>query len=184
MKYTIAKLVFWISGWKLDATPELKKKSLNTVTIAAPHTSNWDIVYSLGAFWLMRMPVKFLIKDFYMNWYFFGFFKWLGGIGVNRKQRSNLVETSAQILRDTNFNLMISPEGTRKRVDQWRMGFYHIAKQANVDISLGYLDYSKKSAGLLDVVAVGELEATLNQIQELYKEVQGKQPELYNPNIY
>lgn len=184
MKYAIAKLVFWISGWKLDASQELQKRAQNTVTLAAPHTSNWDIVYSLGAFWLMRIPVKFLIKDFYMKWYFFGFFKWLGGIGVNRKQRSNLVGTSAQILRDTDFNLMISAEGTRKRVDAWRTGFYHIAKEANVGISLGYLDYSKKSAGLLGVVTPGEIENTLDEIQRLYADVKGKYPELYNPKIH
>lgn len=184
MKYAIAKIVFWITGWKLDAPDELKKQALNTVTLAAPHTSNWDIVYSLGAFWLMRMPVKFLIKDFYMNWYFFGFFKWLGGIGVNRKQRTNLVETSAGILRDTDFNLMISAEGTRKRVDKWRIGFYHIAKQADVDISLGYLDYAKKSAGLLGVVKAGEMNTTLDEIEAQYKDVKGRYPELYNPKIH
>lgn len=184
MKYAIAKVLFWLTGWKLDASPELIARAKNTVTLAAPHTSNWDTFYSLGGFWLMKLPVRFLIKDFYMKWYFFGFFKWLGGIGVSRKQRTNLVETSAEILRTTNVNLMISGEGTRNRVDKWKTGFYHIAKNAEVDISLGYLDYEKKQAGLLEVLKVEDMDTTFSKVEKLYSSVKGKFPEKYNPKIY
>ena len=184
MKYYIAKFIFFLAGWKLKATPELIQRAQNTVTVAAPHTSNQDLIFSLGAFWLMRLPLKFLIKDFYTKWYFLGFFKWLGGIGVNREQRSNIVEHSAEILRSTDFNLMISPEGTRKFVDKWKTGFYHIAVKGGVDISLGFLDYKEKKAGLLDVVTPGELDSTMKQIQTLYKPISGKNPELFNTNLH
>lgn len=184
MKYYIAKLVFKVAGWKLEVAPELIERAKNTVTVAAPHTSNQDFIFSLGAFWLMRLPLKFLIKDSYTKWYFFGFFTWLGGIGVNRSQRKDLVSYSVELLKTTNYNLMIAPEGTRKKVDKWKTGFYHIAKDAGVDISLGYLDYSLKRAGLLAVLNPDDLESTLSKIEDLYAPIQAKNPENYNIKIY
>ena len=184
MKYYIAKLVFFVAGWKVEATPELKVRAKNTVTVAAPHTSNQDFIFSLGAFWLMKLPLKFLIKDSYTKWYFFGFFTWLGGIGVSRGERKNLVGYSVELLKTTNYNLLLAPEGTRKKVDKWKTGFYHIAEGASVDISLGFLDYSRKRAGLLAVLTPDNLETTLSKIEALYIPIQGKNPENYNLKIY
>ena len=79
---------------------------------------------------------------------------------------------------------MIAPEGTRKKVDKWKTGFYHIAKDAGVDISLGYLDYSLKRAGLLAVLNPDDLESTLSKIEDLYAPIQAKNPENYNIKIY
>ena len=98
MKYLMAKIVFWLTGWTLDASKEQIAAARNTVMIAAPHTSNYDLVFAMGTFWLMRLPVKFFIKDFYTKWYFFGFFKWLGAIGVDRSKRSNLVDYATELL--------------------------------------------------------------------------------------
>ncbi|MEJ6759253.1 MAG: 1-acyl-sn-glycerol-3-phosphate acyltransferase [Flavobacteriales bacterium] len=184
MKYYIAKLVFFVTGWKLETTAELIERAKNTVTVAAPHTSNQDFIFSLGAFWLMRLPLKFLIKDSYTKWYFLGFFTWLGGIGVSRIQRKNLVGYSVELLEMTDYNLMLAPEGTRKKVDKWKTGFYHIAKEAGVNISLGYLDYSLKRAGLLAVLSPDNLESTLGEIEAYYAPVKGKKPENYNLKIY
>lgn len=185
MKYWIAKLAFAIAGWKLDASKEHIKAARNSVMIAAPHTSNWDTFYALAGFWLMRLPVRFFIKDFYTRWYFLGFFKALGAIGVDRSQRKNLVEYAAGLLKeDPNLVVLIAAEGTRSRVEKWKTGFYHIAKAADVPISLGYLDYSKKTAGILGVVPTGEKATTFDTIQDLYAPIQGKFPELYNKQIH
>ena len=130
MKYLIARFVFLITGWKLIATKEDITAAQNSVMIAAPHTSNYDLVYALGTFWLMRLPLKFFIKDFYTKWYFFGFFKWMGAIGVNRSKRNNLVEHAAELLRsDKNMTLMVPAEGTRKRVDKWKPAFIKSLKR-------------------------------------------------------
>ena len=99
MKYLIARFVFFTTGWILVATQEDIKAAQNSVMIAAPHTSNYDFVYAIGTFWLIRLPLKFFIKDFYTRWYFFGVFKWMGAIGVNRSKRNNLVEHAAELLR-------------------------------------------------------------------------------------
>ena len=185
MKYIIAKIVFALSGWKLDASPEKIESARNTVMIAAPHTSNYDLVFALGAFWLMRLPIKFFIKDFYTKWYFLGFFKWLGAIGVDRSKSGNLVDHASQLMKnDSHITIMVPAEGTRKRVEKWKTGFYHIAINSGKNISLGYLDYAKKYAGVLEVIPAGEKEATFNRIQEVYSTVAGKYPELYNKTIH
>ena len=185
MKYLIARFVFFVTGWKLVATKEDIQAAQNSVMIAAPHTSNYDLVYAVGTFWLMRLPLKFFIKDFYTRWYFFGFFKWMGAIGVNRSKRNQLVEHAAQLLQsDKNITLMVPAEGTRKRVDKWKTGFYQIAKKAGTPISLGYLDYEKKHAGILKVIPCREEFITFSEIEQTYKDVQGKYPELYNTKIF
>lgn len=185
MKYLIAKILFWLSGWKLDATKDQVQAARNTVMIAAPHTSNYDLVFAMGTFWLMRLPVKFFIKDFYTKWYFFGFFTWLGAIGVDRSKRSNLVDYASEILlQSKDITLMVPAEGTRKAVDKWKTGFYHIAVKSGKNISLGYLDYSKKQAGILDIIPAGGQQATFDQIQEVYKSVEAKHPAQYNKVIH
>ena len=183
MKYLIGKIVFFFIGWRVEATEEMKKRARNTVTIAAPHTSNFDTILALGTFWQMRLPMKFLIKDFYTKWYFFGFFTWLGAIGVNRAQRSNLVATSAQLMKEQDINLIISPEGTRSFTDKWKSGFYYIAKEAGVDISLGFVDYKNKVAGITKIISPTTLEETKAELTAFYRDIQGKYPEKFNTNM-
>lgn len=183
MKYLIGKIVFYFIGWRVEASEEIKKRAQNTVTIAAPHTSNFDTLLALGTFWQMRLPMKFLIKDFYTKWYFFGFFTWLGAIGVNREQRSNLVATSAQLMKEQDINLIISPEGTRSYAEKWKSGFYFIAKEAGVDISLGFVDYKNKVAGITKVISPTTLEETKAELTAFYKDIEGKYPEKFNTNM-
>jgi len=183
MKYLIGKVVFFLIGWQVEASEEMKMKARNTVTIAAPHTSNFDTILALGTFWQMRLPMKFLIKDLYTKWYFFGFFTWLGAIGVNREQRSNLVATSAQLMQEQDINLIISPEGTRSYTEKWKSGFYYIAKEAGVDISLGFVDYKNKKAGITKVISPTTLEETKAELTAFYKDIQGKYPEKFNSDM-
>ena len=95
MKKLIARFVFWITGWKAELIDlEIVKRS---VMIAAPHTSNWDLVYMVGVFWQYKIPVKFFIKDSYTKGLHGWYFRWLGGIGINRKEAGNMVETAAKL---------------------------------------------------------------------------------------
>ena len=107
MKYIISKIALWFIGWKVVASEEVVRKAKNTVTIAAPHTSNFDTFLALATFWQMKLPMKFLIKDFYTRWYFFGLITWLGGIGVNGSQRNNLVDVSAKLLQEGKISLLL-----------------------------------------------------------------------------
>jgi 1-acyl-sn-glycerol-3-phosphate acyltransferase len=185
MKYIIAKFIFLLTGWKLDASKENIEAARNSVMIAAPHTSNFDLIFTLGAFWLMRLPIKFFIKKFYMKWYFFGVFKWLGAIGVDRSKNGDLVSYATELMKVRNdITLMVPAEGTRRAVDRWKTGFYYIALHSGKSISLGYLDYKKKQAGILEVIPTDEKDKTFDRIEAVYSSISAKHPEYYNKKIH
>ena len=184
MKKLIARFVFWITGWKAELIDlEIVKRS---VMIAAPHTSNWDLVYMVGVFWQYKIPVKFFIKDSYTKGLHGWYFRWLGGIGINRKEAGNMVETAAKLFElEKELIIVIPPEGTRKRVYKWKKGFYFIAQKANVPVSFGFLDYKNKIGGVGGFINLSDsFENDMDKIQTFYKTKSGKFPELYNEVIY
>lgn len=163
-------------GWKvLDLAPKYKK----CVLVIAPHTSNWDFFYGkLGGDALQRNG-KFLIKD---DWFFFPmnlFFKAVGGIPVNRKNKNaHMTDVISDMLKGMDdLCIAITPEGTRKPVSHWKRGFYYIAKKANVPIILAKLDYGKKLITIGQVIFPGEdEEADMLAIKNYYRGVRGKIP--------
>jgi len=144
--------------------------------LAAPHTSNWDLVFALGVYWLEDINAKFLIKNAYTKGLFGFFFKWLGAIGVDRSKHNNLVDYSIELFNSRErLVLMVPAEGTREFVEKWKTGFYHIAKNTNVPVSFGFLDYRKKLAGVGDVYQLtGVFENDMQYIQDFYKNIEGK----------
>lgn len=184
MKKLIAKFVLFVSGWKTDY-PERFKVS-KSVMLAAPHTSNWDIVYALAVYWLEGIDAKFLIKESYTKGFFGFFFKWLGAIGVNRSKNNNLVDYSVQLFNTSKrLILMVPAEGTRQRVEKWKTGFYHIANTAKVPVSFGFLDYKKKIAGVGNAYdLIGDFEKDMQVIEDFYATITPKHLDLYNKKIF
>jgi len=186
MKKIIGKLLLNSIGWKLDNHLDLSNID-KCVLVCAPHTSNWDFYFTIGAFWEMEIPMKMFIKDAWTKpWYGF-FIKKLGGIGIDRSQRHNMVEYAANILKKADkLYLINTPEGTRSFSPKWKTGFYHIAKEANVPILLAYCDYKTKRAGISKIVEVKDrpLNEILDEIEAFYENVTAKYPELYNKKIY
>lgn len=186
MKKTIGKLFYKLKGWKLDVTVPVDNIS-KCVLVAAPHTTNWDFFYTIFAFWDLGIPLKFFIKDSWTKpWYGF-LIKNLGGIGINRQQRSNMVDYAADLLKNNeNLYMLNTPEGSRSRAEKWKTGFYYIAKEANVPIVLAYCDYEKKMAGIGKVISIENKTKVevLIEIEDFYRNVKGKFPENYNPKIF
>jgi 1-acyl-sn-glycerol-3-phosphate acyltransferase len=185
MKKNLAKLLFKISRWKLNVNVDVKLLK-HSVVIAAPHTSNWDFPFTLAAFWLMGVDLKFFIKDSYTKGIAGSLFKWFGAIGVDREKKNNLVQHAVNLLnKNDELAIVIPAEGTRSYVEEWKSGFYHIATQANVDICLGYLDFKTKTAGIDKIIhPTGEIKHDLEIIEKYYLNYTGKNPELYNPVIF
>lgn len=185
MKKIIANIVYSLAGWKLVVTIP-KTEILKSVMIAAPHTSNWDLLYAICAAWKMEIPVKFFIKDSHTKAFYGFFIKALGGIGVDRSKNNNLIELSADKLKASDdLVLMVPAEGTRKRVNEWKKGFYYIALKAEVPVTLAYLDYAKKEAGIRKSIRLsGDFQKDMTEIENYYKDIKGKYPELYNPQIF
>lgn len=162
-------LVWRLAGWRAEGElPKLDK----FVLIAAPHTSNWDYMVMLGlAAHYHRKPYT-IVKDKAVKWPILGaFIKWFGGIPVNRTTSQNAVQQAvATINTIPRIVLVIAPEGTRRKTDHWRSGFYHIALEANLPIVLGFLDYNRKRAGAGPMITPsGDIEADMEIIRAFYE---------------
>ncbi|WP_187260848.1 1-acyl-sn-glycerol-3-phosphate acyltransferase [Pontibacter beigongshangensis] len=174
----VASSIFKVSGWKLvgNLDPELRR----CVMIAAPHTSNWDFIYARAAFYLMDAPIKFTIKKEFMGFPFGGLLRSMGALPVDRSKNTRMVDSMIRIFKETpgDICVMVTPEGTRKYQPRWRRGFYHVALGAGVPIVLGYLDYSRKEAGVGPAIyPSGDIEADMEKIMAFYRTKKGKFPE-------
>lgn len=183
MKKKIGSFILRIFGWKSDYKEEFTLKK--GVVVAAPHTSNWDFLFAMATFWKMEIDVKFFIKDSYTKSFFGFFFKSLGAVGVDRVNGKNMVDFAAELINQKDIIFIVPAEGTRKRVAQWKTGFYHIAKKANVPILLGYLDYKTKTSGINKIIVpTDSFEHDMKEIQDYYLNYTAKYPANYNPTIF
>ncbi|MFZ2988837.1 lysophospholipid acyltransferase family protein [Ideonella sp.] len=175
--------VTWLRlrGWQIEGSlpPDARK----AVLIAAPHTSNWDLPYTLMVAFTLRLNVYWMGKQQIFRWPFGGLMRWLGGISVNREQSTNLVAASAAALREADgpLQLIVPPEGTRRKVREWRTGFYWIAHQAQVPIIMAYMDYSAKRSGLGPLFEpTGDLDADMARIKAFYAPFKGRNAEQFD----
>ena len=166
-------LILRLAGWRMEGRlPQIPK----FVLVGAPHTSNWDLPFTLLMAFAFRARIHWLGKKAIFRRPFKGFFQWLGGIPVQRSRSQNLVEQSIQQFQhNEKLILTIAPSGTRKSVANWKSGFYHIACGAKVPIVLGFLDYQRKVGGFgLMVYPTGNISADMKAIRAFYDGVSGK----------
>jgi 1-acyl-sn-glycerol-3-phosphate acyltransferase len=150
------------------------------VIVGAPHTSNWDFVMFLALAFDLEGDLRYMGKKelFYppYGW----FFRWCGGVRVDRSKPQGLVEQTVQAIRKADrFQLVITPEGTRSKVGKWKMGFYHIAKQADIPVIAGYVDSRTRTCGIGPTFQLtDDMEADLKAIQAFFKDKVGIHPGL------
>lgn len=178
----ISRIIYFIFGWKAEGgVPEGVNKA---VFLIAPHTSNWDFYIGRLYCWIKRIPINLLIKKEAFSGPLGGLLKKAGGIPVDRSRASSKVGQIVSMFeeRDT-MMLAITPEGTRKLNNKWKMGFYHIAMQAKVPILLSYIDYGRKVAGVgQPFYPTGDIEKDLKEIEDFYRGRKAKYPEKFNLN--
>ena len=140
----LSKFIFTkLMGWKL--VNDFPKDIQKYVVIAAPHTSWQDFPIGILARNTSGIKINFIGKASLFKGPFGFIFKGLGGTPVDRSTSNNLVDAIIQIFdKKEQFRLALSPEGTRKKVDKWKTGFYYIAKGAKVPIVMATLDFGKK----------------------------------------
>ena len=168
----LARALMRLTGWRINGgLPNLPK----FVLIGAPHTSNWDFLLFLGVIFSLRANVHFMGKAelfrFPVGW----FFRYCGGVPVDRKKSTGLVDQMVKVCNESEkFILVIAPEGTRHQVGEWKRGFYHIAKNAGIPIVMAVVD------GKLKVVHLGQVfhptedvEADLKAIKGVFEGVTG-----------
>lgn len=173
-------VVLKLMGWKLD--PNFPKEAERSVLLFAPHTSAWDFVVGKLALSNLGLRSGFLIKK-EAFWFPQGLIlKALGAVPIDRVHARNVTSFAASLFeKHPRLSLMIAPEGTRKRTDNWKRGFYVTAQKANVPITLAYMDWRTKSSGIGKVIyPSGDFEKDLAEIQAFYKGMQGKNKGCFN----
>jgi 1-acyl-sn-glycerol-3-phosphate acyltransferase len=164
-----------LTGWTVTGT--LPADHPKCVLIAAPHTSNWDLPYTLMVAFALRIDIYWMGKRSIFRWPFGPLMRWLGGIEVDRAKSTNLVAASAQALQqaDGSICLVVPPEGTRSKTRHWKTGFYWIAHGAGVPIVMAYMDYPRKLSGLGPVFQpTGDIDADMVAIKAYYAQYRGK----------
>jgi len=167
-------------NYKFDVTDIPKEKKY--VLIFAPHTSWTDFVIGKIALTAMGIQTTFLIKKEFFFFPLGQYLRYLGGYPVDRKHAHKLTDVLANYISEKEkITLIITPEGTRRRVETWKRGFYYIAQNAQVPIALGYLDYRSRKGGIGPVFKpTGNYDTDLNIIQNFYKGMRGRRKGFFN----
>lgn len=186
------RFLFRFRGWKITNSEEVTQEILDRcVIIAAPHTTNWDAIYTIAWFDIANINWRFTIKKEWIKPPFGKMLLKMGAIGIDRtpkkagEKRPSMVQAMANLFTENEkLAVVFTPEATRKKVTEWKMGFYYAAKLANVPIALGYLDYEKREAGVTKLIMpTDDMEADMRQIMDFYKDKMGKFPENFSLDL-
>ena len=177
----LAKFIYFkILGWKIVGNTEISiEKVKKSVIIAAPHTSWVDFPLGILLRTVIGVKINFVGKKELFVFPFGWVFRALGGAPIDRHTKENKVEAIAKLFEDKEeFRMAMSPEGTRKKVEKWRTGFYFIAKAANVPIIMLTLDFEKKENKISEpFYPTDDKDADFKFMNNFYKDVVGKIPE-------
>jgi 1-acyl-sn-glycerol-3-phosphate acyltransferase len=175
----LARAWLWFFGWRVESAMPPPR----AIAIAYPHTSNWDLPFMLAIAYRLGIRPYWLGKKEIFRWPFGGFMKWLGGVPVDRKARTNMVQQVVDRFAEIDrFFLVVPPSATRRRAAHWKSGFYHIARGAGVPILCTFLDYKRKVGGIgIPVEPTGDVRADMDKIRAFYVGVEGRYPENQTP---
>jgi len=171
----IDNLIMWLAGWHVNGTlPDIPK----FVLIGAPHSSNWDFVLFLAVIFHLKADVRYMGKAELFRFPHGPFFYYCGGVPVDRKKSTGLVEQMVEACNQADkFILTIAPEGTRHHVSEWKRGFYHIAKNAGIPIVIAAIDGKSKTVRVGQVFhPTQDMEADLKAIKGFYDGLEGVNP--------
>lgn len=176
MKWLSAWIFNGLMGWKILGTfPKVQK----CVVIVVPHTHWMDFVIGLFVRKLIGVPINYIGKKSLFDPPFGWFFKAMGGAPVDRSKNADTVQAVADIFNSREeFRLALAPEGTRKKVKDWRTGYYYMAMAAKVPIVLVAFDYGKKEVRISEALQPsGDYDRDYATYRAFYKGVKGKIPE-------
>lgn len=168
-----------LSGWRFtgEGLPDRKK----FVLIVAPHTSNWDFIVGIRAMYALGIRGTFLGKDTLFKFPLGILMRWLGGFPVDRTSKNDVVTQTAELAQKLDkVIIVLSPEGTRKRTDRWRSGFYWIAVKANMPIFPVAFDFSKRIIHFYPLFEpTGDHEKDITYLRSLFRAEMAYDPAKY-----
>lgn len=174
IRQRLARSAFRLSGWRMVG--EVPRTG---ILVGAPHTSYWDFVLMLMVMWHGGVPPRVLMKQELFK----GPVGWVlrrsGGIPIDRANPAGLVrDLVAQARTDTSFVLVLAAEGTRKKTEFWKSGFYRIAQDSGLPIALAFVDGPSKTAGFgPTLMPSGDVRADMDVLRAFYADKRGIHPE-------
>lgn len=177
MRWLAKFIYFKILGWKITGNVNFSKDTVKkAVIIALPHTSWHDFYIGILLRKITGVKTNFVAKKELFKWPFGYYFRAVGGKALDRTSGQNKVEAIANLFKDEDeFRLTLAPEGTRKKVTEWKTGFYYIAKAANVPIIMFTLDFKNKQNKISEpFYPTGNIEEDFKYMKDFYKDVVGK----------
>ncbi|MDE6351787.1 MAG: 1-acyl-sn-glycerol-3-phosphate acyltransferase [Muribaculaceae bacterium] len=176
----LAGLILKIAGWSVDVTvPDYPK----AIICVAPHTSNWDFILGKLAYASVSRKAGFLMKESWFFWPLGPIFKSIGGVPVVRRNKTrSLVDYLVEKYKTCDrLTLAITPEGTRSRTTKWHTGFLEIARQTDIPIVLGAIDYKTHKITLTDTFTpTGDNDTDMKVIKQYYSKFTGKNPKNFS----
>ena len=169
----LGRWVLGAMGFRVEGDfPNLRK----FVIIAVPHTSNWDFPLAMGAKLALAIDAVWLGKHSIFVFPFSLLWRWLGGIPVDRSARNDVVQqVTAEFAKRDRMILALAPEGTRKRVERWRSGFYHIAHAAGVPIVGAALDWKARVIRILPpFTTTGATDGDIAALRQMFAGLEGR----------
>ena len=178
MQWLSKFIYFKLMGWKVTGFSDFESIK-KAVIIAVPHTSWHDFYMGVLLRSAMGLETNYVGKKVLFKFPYGWFFRWLGGAPVERKKNENQVEAIARLFQEKEvFRMTMAPEGTRKKVEEWRTGFYYIAKAAKVPIIMFTLDFEHKQNKFSEpFYPTDDKEADFKFMRKFFEGVKGKVPE-------
>lgn len=175
----LSKFLLKLWGFKSIFDFPIEEIPKKYIMIVVPHTSAWDFPLGILMRTVWGLKIKYVGKASMFNHPFGWLLKWMGGIPVDRSKRNNFVDAVVDIFNEREeLAIQIAPEGTRKRVEKFKTGFYYIAKGANVPILLCAFDFKVKEVRISKpFYPTDDMEADMEYIHNYYRGIQGYHPE-------
>ncbi|MEV8250723.1 1-acyl-sn-glycerol-3-phosphate acyltransferase [Microbacterium sp. NPDC076768] len=176
LKRLIARTYWALSRWTLVSEGAPTRP---TVLIGAPHTSNWDFVLMLAITWQLDIDAHWLGKKSLFRGWRGPIMRRLGGIPVDRSNPARVVnEVVDQVDAGAVFGLVVTPDGTRGGNEYWKSGFYRIARETGMPVTLGFVDRTTMTTGLGPTIDLtGDVAADMERVREFYADKAGHRPE-------
>ncbi|MFC7789960.1 1-acyl-sn-glycerol-3-phosphate acyltransferase [Microbacterium sp. MAHUQ-60] len=176
LRRLLSRLFWTFSRWTLRTEPAPTRP---TVLVGAPHTSNWDFVLMLAIAWRLGVDLRWLGKKSLFAGWRGAIMRRLGGIPVDREDPGRVVDDAVAAVRSGEmFGLVVTPDGTRKGHSYWKSGFYRIAREAGMPVTLGFVDRTTMTAGLGPTIDLtGDVASDMDHIRAFYADKAGLRPE-------
>lgn len=176
LAYKVLSLLGWEFSGEVPEVPRL-------VIAGAPHTTNWDFVLFMAALHYYDIKVKYIGKHTLFRWPFGYFFRWLGGIPVNRSAPQGLIRQVVEALEgEETAILVMAPEGTRSPAPYWKRGFFHIAEGLQAPIVLAGVDYSSKRVHIGEPIRSDQgSRSVMDEARLFFEDFGGKDPAKKGP---